>query len=88
MRELAKAAVMAADAPWPEVCANAEIAKNVLLDLQAVTKGKLSKFEVPTKCILIDDEFSVENDMMTAVRKLKRKPIADKHKAQISQVYV
>ena len=61
--------------------------KAVLADLQSVVKGKLSKFEIPTKCILIDDEFSVENDMMTAVRKLKRKPIADKHAQQIAKVY-
>jgi long-subunit acyl-CoA synthetase (AMP-forming) len=39
------------------------------------------------RCILIDDEFSVENEMMTAVRKLKRKSIADKHAAQIAAVY-
>ena len=86
-RELAKAAGIAQDAPWPEICANAEVTKAVLADLQSVVKGKLSKFEIPTKCILIDDEFSVENDMMTAVRKLKRKPIADKHAQQIAKVY-
>ena len=87
LRELAKAAGIAQDAPWPEICANAEVTKAVLADLQSVVKGKLSKFEIPTKCILIDDEFSVENDMMTAVRKLKRKPIADKHAQQNAKVY-
>ena len=75
-------------APWADVCANADIAKAVLADLTAVVKGKLSKHEVPTKCILIDDEFSVENEMMTAVRKLKRKPIHEKHAKQIGPVYV
>ena len=63
------------------------VAAKVLDDLKAVGKGKLNKFEMPAKCILIDDEFSVENEMMTAVRKLKRKPIADKHAAQIKAVY-
>jgi hypothetical protein len=48
VRELAKAADMAT-ASWTEVCANAEITKIVLADLQAVVKGKLAKFEVPTK---------------------------------------
>ena len=88
VRELAKDAGVAADAPWADVCANADIAKAVLADLTAVVKGKLSKHEVPTKCILIDDEFSVENEMMTAVRKLKRKPIHEKHAKQIGPVYV
>jgi len=87
VRELAKTAGLADDAPWPEVCANAAVTKAVLDDLKAVTNGKLAKFEIPTKCILIDDEFSVENDMMTAVRKLKRKPIEQKHIKLISAVY-
>ena len=86
-RELAKDAGLKDDAPWADVCANAAITAAVLADLQAVVKGKLSKHEVPTKCILIDDEFSVENEMMTAVRKLKRKPIHDKHAKQIAPVY-
>jgi len=86
-RELAKDADLKDDAPWADVCANAAITAAVLADLQAVVKGKLSKHEIPTKCILIDDEFSVENEMMTAVRKLKRKPIHDKHAKQIAPVY-
>ena len=81
VRELSKAA------SWAEVCASEAVAAAVLADLAAVCKGKLNKFETPTKCILIEDEFSVENEMMTAVRKLKRKPIADKHAAQIAKVY-
>jgi len=55
--------------------------------VKAVVKGKLATFEVPRKCVLIDDEFSVENEMMTAVRKLKRKPIAAKYAEQIAAIY-
>jgi len=75
------------DAKWPEICADEAVAKAVLEDLQAVCKAaKLNKFEIPQKCVLISDEFSVENEMMTAVRKLKRKPIADKHAKEISAI--
>ena len=76
-----------ADAPWSDVCKSPGVTKGVLADLQSVVKGKLSKHEIPTKCILIDDEFSVENEMMTAVRKLKRKPIHEKHEKEIAAVY-
>ena len=86
-RDLAKAEGLAADAPWSDVCKSPGVTKGVLADLQSVVKGKLSKHEIPTKCILIDDEFSVENEMMTAVRKLKRKPIHEKHEKEIAAVY-
>ena len=86
-RDLAKAEGLPADAPWSDVCKSPGVTKGVLADLQSVVKGKLSKHEIPTKCILIDDEFSVENEMMTAVRKLKRKPIHEKHEKEIAAVY-
>ena len=86
-RQLAAAAGLPSSASWAEVCAHPKVAAGVLEDLKAVCKGLLNRFETPAKCVLIDDEFSVENEMMTAVRKLKRKPIADKHAAQIVAVY-
>ena len=84
---MAAAAGLSKEAAWSDLCASEKVARAVLEDLQKVVSGKLAKFEVPTKCVLIDDEFSVENDMMTAVRKLKRKPIVDKHAKQIAAVY-
>ena len=73
---------------WKAICANEAVAAAVLESLKEASKqAKLNKFETVQKCILIDDEFSVENEMMTAVRKLKRKPIADKHAAQIKEIY-
>jgi len=87
VRELASEAGLAASATWEEVCASPVVAEAVLADVKAVVKGKLATFEVPRKCVLIDDEFSVENEMMTAVRKLKRKPIAAKYAEQIAAIY-
>ena len=84
---MAAAAGLSKEAAWSDLCASEKVARAVLEDLQKVVSGKLAKFEVPTKCVLIDDEFSVENDMMTALRKLKRKPIVDKYAKQIAAVY-
>jgi long-chain acyl-CoA synthetase len=75
-------------AEWKTICANEAVAAAVLESLKEASKeAKLNKFEIVQKCILIDEEFSVENDMMTAVRKLKRKPIADKYADQIAAIY-
>jgi len=71
------------------LCNNADVIKAVLEDAVAVCKkANLQKFEIPKKVVLIDDLWTPDNDMLTAVQKLKRKPIETKHKAQIDAVYV
>merc|ERR1719231_1988790 len=71
-----------------ELCTNAKVLEAVLAEATATCKtGKLAKFEIPTKIILVDDLWTPDNDMLTAVQKLKRKDIVDKHQAQIDAVY-
>ena len=50
--------------------------------------AKLSKFEIPEKVVLIEELWTPENDMLTAVQKLKRREIVAKHKAEIDRVYI
>merc|ERR1712137_184256 len=71
------------------LCKNETVIAAVLKDVQAACKAaKLQKFEIPTKVVLIDDLWTPENDMLTAVMKLKRKDILSKHKAQVDSIYV
>merc|ERR1712137_433608 len=71
------------------LCKNETVIAAVLKDVQAAFKAaKLQKFEIPTKVVLIDDLWTPENDMLTAVMKLKRKDILSKHKAQVDSIYV
>ena len=71
-----------------ELCKNEAVIKAVTADAAACCKAaKLQKFETPTKIILIDELWTPDNDMLTAVQKLKRKPIEEKHKAEIAAVY-
>jgi len=70
-------------------CKDAKINAAVLKEVTATCAGaKLAKFEIPTKVILIDDLWTPENEMLTAVQKLKRREIVAKHKAEIDAVYV
>ena len=72
-----------------ELCAHPQIVAAVLKDLQAQCKAaKLAGFETPSKLILVSDEWTVENDMLTTTMKIKRKPIADRHASEIKAVYV
>ena len=71
-----------------QLCANADVISAVAKDLAQVGKAaKLAPFEVPKKVVLIEELWSVENNMLTAVAKLKRKDIEARHKAQIEAVY-
>ena len=70
-------------------CPAPQVIAAVLADCATVCKAaKLQKFEIPTKIVLIDELWTPENDMLTAVQKLKRRQIADKHKADIDAVYI
>lgn len=78
-----------AGASLAELCANQTVIDAVVADVAACcTKAKLAKFEIPTKVVLIEELWTPDNDMLTAVNKLKRKPIEAKHKDQIDAVYV
>ena len=72
-----------------ELCNDKEVIATVLADLQKVCKeAKLPNAETPRKLVLIDELWTPENEMLTAVYKLQRKPIEEKHAAEIAQVYV
>jgi len=71
------------------LCANKEVVAAVLKDVQATCgAAKLAKFEVPAKVILIEELWTPENEMLTAVQKLKRREIVAKHRQEIDAVYV
>ncbi len=48
--------------------------------------AKLAKFEVPAKVVLIDEPWTPDNGMLTAVMKLKRKEIFKRHQGDIESI--
>jgi len=85
----ALAAELAVEGDLPALCANPKVRAAVTADAIATCKAlKLSKFEIPTKIVLVPELWTPDNGMLTAVNKLKRKPIVEKHAADISDVYV
>ena len=68
-------------------CADPAIIEAVLADIQTTCKaGNLAKFEIPQKLILIEDLWTPDNDMLTAVNKLKRKEIVGRHAKEINGI--
>merc|ERR1711988_1139558 len=71
------------------LCKAPKLVNAVAQEAMAVCQtGKLAKFEIPTKFILVDELWTPDNGMLTAVNKLKRKEIVAKHHAEIEGVYV
>jgi len=87
--ELRKLDVLPEGSSLKELCAHRAVIDAVTADVKAVCKQvKLAAFETPTKVILIEELFTPENGMLTAVNKLKRKDIEAQYKAAIDKVYV
>jgi long-subunit acyl-CoA synthetase (AMP-forming) len=83
------AASLGVEGDLSALCANKEVVAAVTKDAAETCKAaKLAKFEIPSKVILIDDLWTPENEMLTAVQKLKRREIVAKHKSLIDAVYV
>jgi long-chain acyl-CoA synthetase len=71
------------------ICHHAQVLEAVTKEVAAACQAaKLAKFEIPTKVILIEELWTPENDMLTAVQKLKRREIVAKYKADIDRVYL
>jgi len=48
---------------------------------------KLSQIEQVRKFLLIDEEFTVENDMMTPTLKVRRFKVKEKYQSQLEALY-
>ena len=47
----------------------------IVLGWQVAKKGKLERFEIPTKVKLLPEPWTPESGLVTAAMKLKREPI-------------
>jgi long-subunit acyl-CoA synthetase (AMP-forming) len=89
LKTLAASLGVDAGASLGALCANKDVVAAVLKDVkETCAAAKLAKFEVPGKIVLIEELWTPENEMLTAVQKLKRREIVAKHKSAIDQVYV
>ena len=63
------------------------IAGEVARDAIATCRqAKLAKFEIPQKLLLVPDEWTVENGLLTAAMKLKREALKSKYGARLTEL--
>jgi len=57
------------------------------IEIRKSLKGKYGNYEIPKKFIFTDENFSIENGMLTQTLKLKRRVVIEKYKEQIEELY-
>lgn len=67
---------------------NAKIQATILKELQAAGRaGGLSGIEIIEGCVLSDEEWTPQNNLVTSAQKLNRKLILNKYKKEIAKAY-
>ncbi|XP_066338985.1 long chain acyl-CoA synthetase 8-like [Miscanthus floridulus] len=73
---------------FEELCQNDQAIKEVQQSLSKAAKvGRLEKFEVPAKIVLLPEPWTPESGLVTAALKLKREQIKTKFKDDLDKLY-
>ena len=56
-------------------------------EITASLKKKYGGYEIPKKFIFIDEDFTIENSMLTQTMKLKRRVVFEKYNQAIEELY-
>jgi long-chain acyl-CoA synthetase len=70
-----------------EVVARADVQTYFLDAITALLKGKYGGYEIPKKVILLAEDFTVENGMLTQTMKLKRRNVVLAYQDRIDAAY-
>ena len=71
-----------------ELIKDPKVMRDVLASMQAVGKAeKLNGFESVRRVLLVDEEFSVENGLLTPTLKVKRHAVAKRYEREIKELY-
>ncbi len=57
------------------------------IEIRKSLKDKYGNYEIPKKFIFTDENFTIENGMLTQTLKLKRRVVIEKYKEQIEELY-
>ena len=57
------------------------------IEIRKSLKDKYGNYEIPKKFIYTDENFTIENGMLTQTLKLKRRVVIEKYKKQIDELY-
>lgn len=71
-----------------QMCKDPAIVREVMREIQEHGKNaKLLKSEIPSKLLVVKDEWSPDTGLVTAAMKIRRKNITDHYKRDINRLY-
>ncbi|MGK3758254.1 MAG: long-chain acyl-CoA synthetase [Bacillariaceae sp.] len=77
-----------AKASFSEICKSDKLKSIIMADIKKMGKSNgLHGFEIPKSIYLSDEEFSVENGLLTPTFKLKRQQAREKYEKEIERMY-
>ena len=66
---------------------NQQVKDMLAAEITASLKKKYGGYEIPKKFIFIDEDFTIENSMLTQTMKLKRRVVFEKYNQAIEELY-
>lgn len=66
---------------------NQQVKDMLTAEITASLKKKYGGYEIPKKFIFIDEDFTIENSMLTQTMKLKRRVVFEKYNQAIEELY-
>lgn len=70
-----------------ELLANKEFTEMVEQEITSFLKGAIGNYEIPGKYIFLEEDFSIENRMLTQTMKVKRRVVLEKYLHEIEALY-
>ncbi len=70
-----------------DLLANREFTEMIEREIGEMLTGVFGKYEIPRKFIFLEEDFSIENRMLTQTMKVKRRVVLDKYHDQIEALY-
>ena len=70
-----------------DLLANREFTEMIEREIGEMLTGVFGKYEIPRKFIFLEEDFSIENRMLTQTMKVKRRVVLDKYQDQIEVLY-
>jgi long-chain acyl-CoA synthetase len=70
-----------------ELIADESICKMISEQITQALKGDYASYEIPKKFVFLEEDFTLENGMLTQTLKLKRRVVVDKFSEQIEGSY-
>ena len=70
-----------------DLLANKEFTEMIEREITSILKGTFGNYEIPKKFMFLEEDFTIENRMLTQTMKVKRRVVLNKYLDEIEALY-